>query len=193
MAVKCGDPTPKLYKRYTINPLAHFDWIGLACFVFAGFGWAKPVPVNPANFKNYKRGSFLVAIAGVLMNYLVAFLVVPLFMLVTLYVPNFGYFTIVLRESLRLIYQYCLVFFIFNLIPVYPLDGFRVIDVFSKKRSQIYWFLRTKGIFVLYGLIGLSILSDFTGIQAFNIFGIFMNKATNVIGYPILAFWGLFF
>lgn len=50
MAVKHGDMTPKLYNRYTINPLAHFDLIGLACFVFAGFGWAKPVPINPNNF-----------------------------------------------------------------------------------------------------------------------------------------------
>jgi hypothetical protein len=76
---------------------------------------------------------------------------------------------------------------------VYPLDGFRVVDVFSRKSSKIYWFLRTKGIFVLYGRIGLSILSNFTGIQSLNIFGIFMNKAINVIGYPILSFWGLFF
>ena len=75
VAVKCGDYTPKSYKRLTLNPLAHFDPVGLACFVFAGFGWAKPVPVNPYNFKNYKWGSFFVAIAGVVANYILAFLI----------------------------------------------------------------------------------------------------------------------
>ena len=193
MAVKHGDMTPKLYNRYTINPLAHFDLMGLACFVLAGFGWAKPVPVNPSNFKNYKRGCFWVSIAGVLMNYILAFLAVPLFYLAVLYVPDFGYFTTVLIDTLSLIYKFSLAFVVFNLIPVYPLDGFRVVDVFSKKRSKFYWFLRNQGIYVLYGLIGLSILSTVTGFYALNVFGRVMNSVTNIIGYPILSFWGLIF
>ena len=62
-AVKSGDNTPKMYGRYTINPLAHFDLMGLAFFIFARFGWAKPVPINPKNFKHYKRGCFFTSIA----------------------------------------------------------------------------------------------------------------------------------
>ena len=57
-AYKNGDDTAKLYGRYTLNPLKHFDPVGLICFLIAGFGWAKPVPVNPYNFKNFKKGSF---------------------------------------------------------------------------------------------------------------------------------------
>jgi Zn-dependent protease len=57
-AVKNGDLTPRLNNRYTLNPLAHFDLIGLICFAFVGFGWAKPVPINPYNFNNYKKGCF---------------------------------------------------------------------------------------------------------------------------------------
>ena len=59
-AVKCGDMTPKINGRYTLNPMAHFDAVGLACFILAGFGWAKPVPVNPSNFRHYKRGCIFV-------------------------------------------------------------------------------------------------------------------------------------
>ncbi len=193
VAVKHGDYTPKLYNRYTINPLAHFDLYGLIFFMLAGFGWAKPVPVNPNNFKNYKRGCFAVSIAGVLMNYILAFLAYPLILLTILYVPEFGYFTLVLETTLYLIYIYSLTFFVFNLIPVYPLDGFRVVDVFSKKRSNLYWFLRTKGIYVLYCLIGLSILSNFSGLSMLDFFGRFMDTVTSYISYPITLFWGLIF
>ena len=73
-AVKSGDLTPKLQNRYTLNPFAHFDLPGLLCFLFAGFGWAKPVPINPNNFTNYKKGCFFVSIAGVVMNYVTSFI-----------------------------------------------------------------------------------------------------------------------
>ena len=193
VAVKCGDNTPKLYNRYTLNPLAHFDILGLICFVLAGFGWAKPVPVNSNNFKNYKRGCFFVSISGVTANYILAFITLPIYFLVLLYVPEFGYFTLVLRETLRIIYLYSIIFFIFNLIPVYPLDGFRVVDVFSKKRSGLYWFLRKQGIYILYALFALSILSNYTGITALDFFGNFLNKAFYYVSYPITWFWGLIF
>ena len=65
MAYKLGDKTPKVEGRLTLNPMAHFDIKGLICFLFLGFGWAKPVPVNPNNFKERKKGLFLVSISGV--------------------------------------------------------------------------------------------------------------------------------
>ena len=192
-AVKSGDMTPKLYNRYTLNPFAHFDTFGLLCFILAGFGWAKPVPVNPNNFNNYKKGCFFVAIAGVTMNYIIAFLAYPLFLVVLNYVPEFAYFTTVLELSLYYMFNMSLVFFVFNLIPVYPLDGFRVVDVFSKKRSGLYHFLRNYGIYVLYFLVLLSIISDYTGVWQLNILGIALNYAKGIIQIPITAFWGLIF
>lgn len=190
-AVKNGDLTPKLYNRYTINPLAHFDLYGLICFAVAGFGWAKPMPVNPSNFKNYKRGCFEVAIAGVTINLITAFLVYPLYILASLYLPTIGYFTYVIVLTLFLTYSFSLSFCVFNLIPIYPLDGFRVVDVFSKRRNSLYWFLRNKGIYVLYGLIILSFIADFTGLYYLDILGYVINFITGYISIPITAFWGL--
>ena len=190
-AVKSGDNTPKYYNRYTLNPLAHFDTVGLICFAIVGFGWAKPMPVNPNNFKNYKKGCFFVSIAGVAANYILAFLAYPLFYLALLYVPRFGYFTTVLVQTLYFIYSFSLVFFVFNLIPVYPLDGFRIVDVFNKKRGKVYMFLRNYGIYVLYGLFLLGIIADITNIYQLDILGIAINFVKSIIEIPIIKFWGL--
>ena len=192
VAYKCGDPTAKNLGRLTINPLAHFDPIGLIFFAIAGFGLAKPVPINPNNFRKYKKGCFLVSIAGVACNYVLAFLAYPLFIL-SMYIPKFGYFTNVLSNVLYLIFHFGLAFFVFNLLPIYPLDGFRVIDAFSKRRSKIYQFLRTKGVFVLYFLFLLSIIADAIGVWQIDVLGNFISIVSGYLGYPITLFWGLIF
>lgn len=191
-AVKNGDITPKIYGRYTLNPFAHFDVLGLLCFVFAGFGWAKPVPVNPYNFRNYKKGCFWVSISGVLMNYILSFFAYILFIISLKFLPEFGYFKDVICLSFYYIFQLGLVFFVFNLLPIYPLDGFRVVDVFVKRRGSIYHFLRYQGIYVLYFLFFLSIVSDFTGLWQLNVLGIIINFFVEIFKIPITAFWGLF-
>ena len=68
MALRCGDPTAKMLGRLSLNPLRHLDPVGTICIFFFGFGWAKPVPVNPRNFENYRRDDFLVSIAGIVTN-----------------------------------------------------------------------------------------------------------------------------
>ncbi len=191
-AVKNGDLTPKIQKRYTINPLAHFDIYGLLSFVLVGFGWSKPMPINPNNFKHYKKGCFWVSISGVLANYLTAFLILPVFYL-SLKIPSFGYFTYVLQNSLYFIFSLSLVFFVFNLLPIYPLDGFRVIDVFNKKRGKIYQFLRNYGSYILLIFIALGVIADFTNLWYLDALGIFLSHASSIIGYPITLFWGLMF
>ena len=79
VAYKCGDPTPKWEGRLSLNPLRHYDLWGLLCFTFVGFGWAKPVSVNAYNFRNYRAGLILTACAGVVANFILAFLVYPLY------------------------------------------------------------------------------------------------------------------
>ena len=73
VAYKLGDDTPKKMGRLTFNPMAHFDALGLFSFMFLGFGWAKPVPINPFNFKKIKRDTFLVSISGIVANLIFAF------------------------------------------------------------------------------------------------------------------------
>ena len=132
------------------------------------------------------------SIAGVTANYLLAFIVYPLFILSN-FVPDFGFFDDVLTLALMYTFSFSLSFFVFNLIPVYPLDGFRAIDAFSKRKSKVYWFLRKQGIYVLYFLFLLSIVSDLTGVWQIDILGFILTKVVGVISMPISLFWGLIF
>ena len=89
VAYKCGDPTAKFSGRMTLNPVKHFDVLGMLAFALVGFGWAKPVPVNPNNFKNYRRGVFWTSAAGIITNYIMAFFFFPLALLVSYFATTF--------------------------------------------------------------------------------------------------------
>ena len=91
------------------------------------------------------------------------------------------------------IYALGLSFFVFNLIPFYPLDGFRVLDCFSKKRTKLYYVLRNYGTYILIFLMLLSVCADYTGFSQIDILGNFLRFARYYVGYPIYLFWGLFF
>ena len=190
VATKCGDFTPKLNGRYTLNPLAHFDPVGLICFVFAGFGWAKPVPVNPYNFKNYKRDSLFVASSGVIANYLLAFLIYPLWIL-SYRIPEFVLFTLVLRNTLGFTVSLSLCFFVFNLIPVYPLDGLRILEALCNHRNPIYKFLCDYGKYILIAFFLFGVVADYTGLYNIDILGRAIRFIVSYIEKPITAFWGL--
>ena len=125
VAVAMGDFTPRLMGRLTLNPLAHIDPIGLAMLFIARFGWAKPVVINPNNFRDRKKGEILVALAGPAMNFLLAFIAlgVMFFLTHTLHMEmSYG-----LRAVLWLIVVYNSNFGVFNLIPLPPLDGSRIL------------------------------------------------------------------
>ena len=143
------------------------------------------------NFRKYRWGSFWVSISGVLANYLLAFIAYPLYILALLYVPQFGKFTEVLVYALLFVYLMSLSFTVFNLLPIYPLDGFRVVDSFNKKRGKIYRFLRNYGIYILYALFFLSIISDAMNKPALDILGFVINNVVDFISKPITLFWGL--
>ena len=124
-AVAMGDFTPRLMGRLTLNPLAHIDPIGLAMLFIARFGWAKPVVINPNNFRDRKKGEILVALAGPAMNFLLAFIALGVMFFLTHTLPmemSYG-----LRAVLWLIVVYNINFGVFNLIPLPPLDGSRIL------------------------------------------------------------------
>lgn len=199
VAYRCGDPTPKWNGRLSLNPLRHFDITGLLCFAFVGFGWARPVPINPNNFKRYRLGLGLTASAGIIMNYISAFLLYPLALVVINYMPDVVFLTDFLTMLTALLYSYSLSFCVFNLLPLYPLDGFRIVDAVNKRRGKVYRFLRDYGQMILFGLILESfICRTFVRIGVsqmawFDILGWIMQFATKYVGFPILAFWGLIF
>ena len=205
VAYKCGDPTPKFNKRLTLNPLAHFDILGLVLFAFAGFGWAKPVPINPMNFNHYKRGLTLTAVAGVAMNYITAFLFCPLFYLVTYYVNiPFAALQNLLELFTLYLFLYSVSFCVFNLIPLPPLDGWRVVQALNKRRGRVYRFFERYGNIILIVLIAFHFLTEIS-LQyevlrlAGNIFwyadilGHIMRYVVWAFKWPITALWGLVF
>ncbi len=193
VAYKYGDPTAKFSGRMTLNPVRHFDPLGVLMFAVAGFGWAKPVPINPRNFKNYTWGSFWTSAAGIIVNYLTAFIFCPLLALVHIYVlpkvdGTYAYYfldtffwTMVLSS---------LSFCVFNLLPLFPLDGFRMVDALNKRRGNVYQFLYKYGQYILLGLILIHFIAGrIPEFWVIDILGHFMNYVVRVFSIPITAFW----
>ena len=195
VAYKCGDPTAKINGRCSLNPIVHFDLLGLIMFTFAGFGWAKPVPINPLNFNHYRRGLTLTAIAGVVMNLIMAFLLFPIYKLVVLYVniPLWPIQTFV-EMLFMLLWTYSISFCVFNLIPLAPLDGWRVVEALNRRHGRVYRFFERYGSIILLILIAIHFVSGyFTVLGYIDILGYILDFAVNIVAWPITAFWGLIF
>ncbi|HXX40495.1 MAG TPA: site-2 protease family protein [bacterium] len=148
VADRLGDPTARLLGRLSLNPLKHLDLLGTLFFVLFGFGWAKPVPVNPANFQNPRQGMLQVAIAGPLANVTVAFLLGVLGRMV---VPAGSS---LLLETLALVAWINVILAVFNLIPIPPLDGSRILEaVLPSQHAYAYARFQPYGVAVLLLLL----------------------------------------
>lgn len=199
VAYRCGDPTPKWEKRLSLNPLRHFDAVGLVCFTFVGFGWAKPVAINPYNFRKYRTGLALTAVAGIAMNYLTAFLIYSAYLAVFYYMPmDIPFVSEFVDATLYYLFAYSLSFCVFNLLPLYPLDGFRLVEALNKKHGPVYRFLREYGRWILLFLIAESficrIFVNYLNVPQmawFNILNWVMQFACGILGWPITRLWGL--
>ncbi|MEE1153938.1 MAG: site-2 protease family protein [Acutalibacteraceae bacterium] len=137
IAYKLGDNTAKNMGRLKFNPMAHIDKVGAIMILLVGFGWAKPVPVNPRNFKNPKAGMALCVLAGPLSNVLAAFLGACLYQLLLILFYS-GVMNATICGALVLFINYFIVINIslavFNLIPVPPLDGSKILFAFLPDR-----------------------------------------------------------
>lgn len=179
-ANKFGDPTARLQGRLTLNPLAHIDILGALCFIFAHFGWGKPVPINPYNFRNPRRDNILVSFAGPASNFVSAFLFGLLFQLLrkTSFVPvNLSLFLFNLLITTVMI-NLSLAFF--NMIPLFPLDGSHIMEgLLPYHMARKYKEIERYSPFILLGLI---ILGNYAGISILGM----------VLGPPVQFFLRLF-
>lgn len=139
-ANKFGDPTAKLLGRVTLNPVVHFDFFGIVLLLIAGFGWARPVPVNRENFSNPRLMGAIVSVAGPLSNLLLGVLGTLIYVMLA----RFGVLDTISNERLL---QAILIFFnvftvlnfflfLFNLIPLPPLDGYRLLEDLAPRSVQ---------------------------------------------------------
>lgn len=146
-----GDPTPRLQGRLKLDPRVHIDSIGMIMLLLIGFGWGKPVEFDPYNLKNPRRDAGLISIAGPLSNFLLAIILSIVLRLLNLFEQNIistiGLFLVpVIRMNLIL--------GIFNLIPIHPLDGFKVVGgILPREKAQEWYSLQRFGWIFLILLI----------------------------------------
>lgn len=138
MADRLGDPTARVMGRLSFNPLSHLDFLGSIFLIVFGFGWAKPVPIDPYNFKNPKIDTLKVAIVGPLTNFALALIFAFVIRIMSLYLGNQ---TILNVFNLALTYAVYIniTLAIFNLIPIAPLDGFKVVAGLLEGRQLSEW------------------------------------------------------
>ena len=150
----CGDSTSKDQGRVTLNPLKHIDPLGFIMLIFAGFGWAKPVEFNEHNLRNPKYDVIKIALAGPLSNAVIAMILSVIFSVYSSFVPVYQSHT---TQIISEVFLYAIYInwglFIFNLIPLPPLDGSHLLFYQLRRFPSVYNALYKYGSFLLFGLI----------------------------------------
>ena len=180
-----GDDTAKRAGRLNLNPVSHFDPVGFLMLIFLRFGYAKPVPVNPYNFKNKKVGMFTVSVAGVTLNLILAFFCYPLYVVCSEinYLSTFLLYMVVVNLNLAA----------FNLLPLYPLDGYRILNCFIPETNKFMSFLKNYSRYILIFLLALGIIRDVLDLPLFfDPLSWLLNKIMEFFIDAFDAFWGLF-
>lgn len=178
VADRLGDKTPRLQGRVTVNPIAHVDFFGFIALIFIGFGWGKPVEVDPRNFKHMRRDGLLVDLAGVTVNLILAIAFAGLLRLLVVYQYEFMSSALggIIVEILFAVISINIVLMIFNLLPIPPLDGFGILtEVFNLREKEWYYQVYDKGFIILLVLIVFNITGKVL-VPAVNfVYGFIMN------------------
>lgn len=150
-----GDDTPEQQGRLTLNPVAHISILGLISMLLIGFGWGRPVETDPRNYKNYALGELFVSFAGVIFNLITVVLsAVVLKLLLSSSLGSSEAFGVVTADLFIKLIQYNFMFILFNIIPIPPLDGAVIFDVFLKGRAyETYRRYANYGQFILLFLV----------------------------------------
>lgn len=180
-AYKMGDPTAKIQGRLTLNPISHFEPIGLIMFLLVGFGFARPVPINPYNFTKLRKGMLLTSFAGVIANLIQALIGFGLMI-------GFGYLFLTQGATGGLHYLLFFLFYLalygtllnavliaFNLLPIYPLDGFRVVESLSRTDNAYVRFMRRYGQYILIGIVVIGFFFERIGFPQGDVFGQYLS------------------
>lgn len=173
-----GDDTAQRAGRLTANPFAHMDWLGFALLVLVGFGWGKPTPYNPYNLKFKKWGSVLVAFAGPLSNVLMALLSLGLYRWLGFANGSWASTQNLLEVFLLFMANLNISLFVFNLLPIPPLDGSKLLFVLlGPNRQQLMMTLQTQGPFILMFVVilgqePLSWVMNLVSVGFYSLFGL---------------------
>lgn len=187
-AYKMGDNTAKSVGRMTLNPLKHLDFSGFLFFIFLGVGWAKPVPINPMNFKKFKKGTRIVSISGVLANFFLGLISAIIFAIL---ISTVGIGGIAMGYVYSILLYFMIVnsfLFLFNILPIPSFDGFNFISTFLKPDNKFLKYMIKNGGRILIGVLLLSILTDL--LFGFDILNIYLSLIYDYIYLPI-AFIGV--
>ncbi|MBC2011152.1 site-2 protease family protein [Listeria welshimeri] len=160
VALAFGDDTAKNQGRLSLNPFVHIDLFGMLMILIAGFGWAKPTPVNRFKLKKRRLGSVLVSLAGPISNLLLAIVGVGLYALFL----NYSFFTYgsITETFLMIFVELNLVLFVFNLIPIPPLDGYQILVEFLPMSARVKLEPVERYAMLIFLIIALTPISNFT-------------------------------
>jgi Zn-dependent protease len=184
VAHRCGDSTSKDQGRVTLNPLKHIDLLGFFMLIIAGFGWAKPVQFNEQNLRNPKTDIMKIAVAGPLSNAVIAMLLSIIFSAYTSVLPAYpdNWMNIVSEVFIYGIYLNWGLF-IFNLIPLPPLDGSHLVFNYFRKFPVLYEGLYKYGSYVFFGLIIATIVTKINFLPIMPAIEFLGNNFLSLVGY----------
>jgi len=185
VATKLGDDTPRIQGRLNLNPLSHIDPIGMICLIVVGFGWGRPVEITPRNFDgkySISKAEAMVAAAGPIMNFILAFVFLIIFKIAEINIGQVTTQTYIILKILGGIVSINVGLGVFNLIPIHPLDGAKILNHFIGYRAK-EWLLNNQYILTII----LFIVVYYTNVMAYLI-----NYVLNGMSWLVDLIFGLF-